>query len=108
MTCWHKSIIQPRHKNRFFFIICALIAFSFFWNEATYAQVNNILLRSTSGSGGILYSQNSNYLHSATFGETIVGVSQDPKHIVLSGFWATPITLTTRIESDALAGSLFT
>ncbi len=101
MTCWHKSIIQPRHKNRLFFIVCALIAFSFFGNEASYAQDNNILFRSTNGSGGILFSQNSNYLHSATFGETIVGESQDPKHIVLSGFWATPIPFTTRIESDA-------
>ncbi len=48
------------------------------------------ILRCITGSGGILYSYNSQYHHSATAGETILGVAQAGNHILKSGFWILP------------------
>jgi hypothetical protein len=48
------------------------------------------LLKCITGSGGIFYSQNSQYHHSATAGESILGFAQTENFILRSGFWIFP------------------
>lgn len=50
-----------------------------------------ILLKSVSGSGGVLFSHNEQNFHYATVGEAIIGNVQNGSNLLRSGFWGYPL-----------------
>ena len=84
-------------------IICItviIIISSFIMNNIINAQPN-IIIKEITASGGILYSSNSQYYHSATLGEIIIGSTHNAQNSIISGFWSTGIITPTEVKWQA-------
>ncbi len=64
------------------------------------AQPNYILGRYVIGSGGVISSTSTNFIHRATAGETCVADMQGANHIMLSGFWQTVVFEPTGVDQE--------
>lgn len=67
-------------------------------SHSNIEQANYIVARYVIGSGGIMSASGTNYIHSATAGETVVGGVQSANNFLLSGFWNTPILGSTGVQ----------
>ncbi len=62
-----------------------------------------ILLKSVSGSGGVLFSHNEQNFHYATAGESIIGNVANENNLLRSGFWGYPLPGISGTEEHARA-----
>ncbi len=86
--------------------ICALLIFL---PVALVAQTQNkaehteyAVVKYVTGSGGILGATSSNYFHSATAGEAVVGGTQNSNYLLVAGYWNVRIGIPTDVEADKI------
>ena len=88
-------------KNYFLLFILSALFFSIF--QQAFSQDSTYrVLRYITGSGGVLYSQNSQYYLSAISGETILGTAQTENHFLGSGFWEYSMFGFTGVDNNNL------